>query len=283
MVLTDLFKFLDDLLNFQFNSFVSSYVLNSVRASLVSPVGLEYVSGFIFVADYGANRVIKFDLNFNLIKVVSVMSPTWLTSSTNAVYLNSMGTTVSRYDLNLALVKSINCLNICGSLMCCSLQGLFYRQDTNQLNIADLAANGIHVYAFDLSKRISFINLTPYGFNSPRSLSFINGKLIVGGIADNRLLSIDTNTTLSCTTNSVCPKASLIASIFVYASKYILVNCYANKRVNILNLDLTQTGKYLNSSAGNPIGITSDGTRLLVSTYGPARIDLFSSRSTTGT
>ncbi len=94
-VFGDLFNVLDELFNFQFNTFVSSYVLNSVNKSFVSPYGLEFVSGFIFVTDYSENRLIKFDLDFKLIKVVKVMLPSWPTSSTNVVYVNSMGTAVS--------------------------------------------------------------------------------------------------------------------------------------------------------------------------------------------
>ncbi len=104
--------------------------------------GIEYVSDgganqFIVVCDLGANKLIKFDMNFNFIKSISVLSPRWITSSSDSIYVSSINRRIIKYNFDLIETGQIDCFKVCGSLRCCFYTGVFYRKDTNQLLIAE--------------------------------------------------------------------------------------------------------------------------------------------------
>ena len=131
----------DDILNLQFNTSLISYSDGSSRQNFNSLSAIEYVSNggtieFIVVSDHGADKLIKFDLNFNFIKSISTGSQ-WMTSSSDSIYVNSGEAKIIKYNFDLTEITRIDCTKVCDSLDCCYYRGIFYRKDTNQLLIAE--------------------------------------------------------------------------------------------------------------------------------------------------
>ena len=118
--------------------------------------------------------------------------------------------------------------------------------------------------------RIDYIDVTPY---TPDSIALLNGELLVGHDS-NGIIRIK-NKNVTQTVSSLCLTDDWISSILIYQNQYILHTCYSDKRIQIYNLNLISTGKYLNTS-GNPRSIYSDdGNRLLVASYNPGGLDFF--------
>ncbi len=276
-------------MNFQLNSSLISYSDGSSSINFGALSGLEYVSDggsneFIVLCDYGANRLIKFDMNFNFIKSVSVASPSWITSSSDSIYVNSNHKPIIRYNFNLTQTGQIDCTKVCGSSACCFYTSVFYRKDTNQLYLAEQTLK--KVYSSDsrlttLTETASFSSITV----DTCGLTYFNGRIFVGS-ANNQIITIQDGSLTQTPYNNICAASdSYIASIYVYKMKYILVNCNLDKKVTILNLDLSYTGYYLStpSAYGRSFGITFDGKRLFVTTYQSSSINIFTSTTTTTT
>jgi hypothetical protein len=243
------------------------------------PFDIDYVrdgksNEFLFVSDQVANKIIKFDMNFKMIKAARVNAPRHLTSSTKSIYVNSNRTEIIKFDLNLNEQKRLNCKQLCNNPSCCELRGIHYNADSNRFYIVNWKTNGIYIFDSDLNTQIDFIDLTSYKFTDPYAINSFNGELIVGG--RNQLLAIRNAPAASTIYSKVCSKTAPIETIYIYKSKFILVNCFDDRRVNILNLNLTKTVQNLSTSDGYPKGITSDGKRLLVTTLFPNGIHLFS-------
>jgi hypothetical protein len=79
--------------------------------------------------------------------------------------------------------------------------------------------------------------------------------------------------------NSTCEAStpSVSRSIHLYKNKYILVPCYLDRRINVLNTDLTKTGSYLSTSGGTPVSVASEAStgRVYVATWNSNKIDVY--------
>ena len=105
------------------------------------PFGIEFIvygcDEYIFVTDLIENKLIKFDLNFTMIKSITVTKPRWLASSSNALFVNSNQRAIFKYDFDLNLLKSVNCTSFCGTHSCCELWGMYFNKETNELFIIE--------------------------------------------------------------------------------------------------------------------------------------------------
>ncbi len=183
-----------------------------------------------------------------------------------------MGTGLLKYDLDLNLTKSISGCSFNGltTTPCLTIvYGLYFDFNSSILYAAEYSYEGIHVFNSSLF-RIDYINVTSY---EPVSIALLNGDLLVG-LSSNGIIRIR-NKNVTQTVSNICPTGSWIDSIFIYKNQYILNNCNFDKRIQILHLNLTSTGRYLNTS-GRPAGILIDKfNRLLVTTHSPSGLDVF--------
>jgi hypothetical protein len=94
----------------------------------------------------------------------------------------------------------------------------------------------------------------------------------------NNSLNITTVTFVNLTSAlpSTCTTTTdYIRTIFIYNNQHVLLTCYTNKILNILDLNLTYTGNYF-ATNDNPVGVYSDdGRRLLVTTVNSAGLEFF--------
>ena len=104
------------------------------------------------------------------------------------------------------------------------------------------------------------------------SIASLNGELLVGH-ESNGIIRIK-NKIVTQTVSNICPTQAWINSILIYKNQYILHSCHSDKRVSILNLNLSSTGRYL-STSGKPQGIHLDEERLIVATFDPSGLDVF--------
>ena len=266
-------------MNFKLNSSLTSYFDGSSSQTFITLNGIEYVSGgganeFIVVCDNGASKLIKFNLNFNFIKSVSVNYPLWITSSSNSIYVNSNGQAIVKYNFDLTETARIDCTKVCSSSSCCNYRGIFYRKDTDQLLIAENSNK--KVYSSDsglttLTELASFSSMN----DGARGLTYFNGRIFVGS-SSNQIITIQDGSLTQTPYNNIgSSSCNFINSIYVYKMKYILVTCDDDKKVRILNLDLSQTGYYLDTPGGYNFGLTYDGKRLLATTYDSTSLNIF--------
>ena len=139
---------LDDLLNFKYNSSITSYFNGSSNLSFTKPFGIEYVrddesNEFLFVSDRDSNRTIKFDINFKMIKSVVIQRPRSLTSSFKSIFVNSNRTEIIKFDLNLYEQNRLKCKELCKKPSCCELRGIHHIKDLNKSLIVDGKNDGI--------------------------------------------------------------------------------------------------------------------------------------------
>jgi hypothetical protein len=184
----------------------------------------------------------------------------WLTSSSDSIYLNINFKIIIKYDFDLKEIKRKAEFG--------HIEGIHFVKELNQLYLIDRSQVRILIYDSDLNYK-SEIDLSSYDFSWPISVHYINGEIFVGGYNEILLIRKDNSSTIQ---TDICQN---IDPVHIYKQKFILVPCYYGKRVNILNLDLSQTGYHLNTSSGNTKRITSDGKRLYVSSIYPFRIDIF--------
>ena len=98
--------FLDDIFSYYCKATFNGYFIGDTVQRLIIPFNListanDAGNNFIFISDYGAYKLIKFDLDFQYIDSVLVEKALYLTASTNAIYVNSNFKAILKYDFNL--------------------------------------------------------------------------------------------------------------------------------------------------------------------------------------
>ena len=245
------------------------------------PEGLVYVEDvlnktnkYIFVADWNAQKLIKFNLNFTFLKSIQINYPRHLTSSFNSIYVTSIDKAIMKYDFDLNLLANIS------SKYLEQFHGIHYSRESERLYVADGHKKVIHIFDSDLIRQPKHLihlpaiyNYTPTRYSFHHSINYYSGQLIVT-CDSNKILVIHADRSVSIHEN-ICPSSRFIFSTFIFKNKYILVNCISDRRVNILTLNFNQTGKYL-STSGFPVDIISDDERLLVTEFRLGQIEIFS-------
>ena len=187
--------------------------------------------------------------------------------------MNSNNIAIVKYNFDLTETARIDCTKVCSSSSCCNYRGIFYRKDTDQLLIAENSNK--KVYSSD-SELTTLTELASFSsINGARGLTYLNGAIVVGS-EKNQILTIQDGSLTLTPYDNICPSSgNWINSIYVYKMKYILVTCDYDKRVKILNLNLSQTGYYLSTPSGYNFGLTYDGKRLLATTSSSPSLNIF--------
>lgn len=225
------------------------------------PISFDYGNtDFYYVTDFGLNKIIVFDSDWQFKFYVDSPNPMYVKSIKDQIYVTATGY-FTIYDNYLNTTQQIPKLN---------LKGIDYNAATDEFTVAETLNTRITTYPTSLSGS-TIVDLTPF---TAFSVALYNGDYYVG-TQSSQIIVVRGSVVIKNYNNVCAGFTTTVTSICFDQFGYMLISCHDNKAVFLYHSNGTYTGLMFNTT-GKPQSIRYDSKgRLIVINQAPGVINIY--------